>query len=286
MSDDVGVSVFEDRTYLESLRRDRVLPQALRSWYVWDALRLLEPRRHLRILDVGAGTGQFLAAMCAVATTFATDVHITLLDTSEAMHQELTRQAGTTECAVEVVHGGLEALPSGSAYDFVFMSESLHLLGPCPALMRAVSGLLAEQAVLGVRVATREQISHRRWFSWFPEARDIEMARHPSGEDLLSCLVPADLDGRLHRVDESRWVDIDQARRLLQGRAFSSLHLVDEGTHNRRAAQFFDYLGGRPRLWFDYEMTWLVARPSGSVLAADETWQTIQLATGRKELTR
>lgn len=105
-----------------------------------------DPKRRLRLLDIGAGTG--LASACMLKTVFGPRTQsVDLLDTSPAMLGQAAEKAKTWGIPFEVHNGLISDLPQGKTYDVIVTCSVLHHVPDLPGFLAQVK---AHQAPHGV----------------------------------------------------------------------------------------------------------------------------------------
>ena len=252
--------IFDDLEYIKAFERSRAIPRPLRDWYCYDLLRRLYPREIVRVLDVGAGVGQFLEPMVSTANGLDLIPTVTLLDPSPSMIEQLQRSNSHGVGRHELVMGTLEGLSGDrGTHDAILMSEVIHLMPDHQVMADVVSGIVGD-GVIGVRFGTPEQVATRDWYRWYPEAREIDVERSPALNALLPSFQEAGLTCEVRVVDESRWIPTHVFQDMMANRAFSSFRLIDQSLHRRQSEMMRTQTSGRSHSWLSYEMTWVLAR--------------------------
>jgi hypothetical protein len=121
--------------------------------------------------------------------------------------------------------------------------------------------MTANESIVAVRLATREQVASRDWYRWYPESHRIDIARSHPVDRLLDEFRRGGFDVSLSVVDESRWVPISTFQDMMTHRAFSVFRLTDPADHRRLSEKMLRDTSRTDDVWFSYEMSWLIARP-------------------------
>lgn len=113
-----------------------------RSRPFFDLLDLVEPRKAMRVVDLGCGTGELTAAMHARLDAAET----VGIDSSAAMLENAPRVDGITFRL-----GDLRDLPPGS-FDLVFSNAALQWTPDHEALLAKLTGALRERGQIAIQV--------------------------------------------------------------------------------------------------------------------------------------
>ena len=177
-----------------------------------------------RVLDVGCGTGNY-----AVVLTAASNCRISGIDPSANM-LDRARDAVPWE---SLSQGSAEILPfPGGSFDVVMTTDVIHHIQDRTAYFREAARVLRSGGHIVTVTDSRDDIPRRRPLSsHFPETVDVELRRYPPVPLLLRELADGGFDElRLSHVEHAyELADIQPYR----DRAFSSLHLIDEGAFRR-----------------------------------------------------
>ena len=181
-----------------------------------------------RVLDVGCGTGNYAAALTA-----ATNCRISGLDPSARM-LDRARDAARWE---SLSQGSAENLPfADHAFDVVMTTDVIHHIGDRDAYFREAARVLKRGGHIVTVTDSHDDIPRRRPLSsHFPETVEVELRRYPPVPLLLTELARTGFsDLRFNQVEYVfDLVDIQAYR----DRAFSSLHMIEEGAFRRGIAR-------------------------------------------------
>ncbi len=162
----------------------RRLPEAtLKLWM--QAISDTVPKASVELIaDVGCGTGRFSGAL---SNHFSSGV-IGVDPSANMLRTALARGAGSV---IGLAQGSGEAIPlrTGTA-DLAFLSMVYHHILDKGAALCEFRRILRARGFLCIRTSTSDAIDTYPWVRFFPEAREIELARAPSRRDM------PDLPGR------------------------------------------------------------------------------------------
>lgn len=120
----------------------------------FDLLALVRPRPHMRIVDLGCGTGELTRILhdrLQASETLG-------IDNSAAM---LGRSAAFAGTGVRFEHGDLAAFAPAAPYDLVFSNAALHWAPAHDELLRRLTGCVGDRGQLAVQVpANHDHLSH------------------------------------------------------------------------------------------------------------------------------
>ncbi|MFE0649748.1 class I SAM-dependent methyltransferase [Streptomyces sp. NPDC059534] len=168
---------YDDERLAVAYQRGNQMPEAsLRDW-----TRLIgsfTDRPAPAIVEVGAGTGMFCAAMARRLAPSA----VVGIDPSAAMLAEAVRHhAGP---GVHYVRGAAEALPVRSgAFDLALLSRMIHHLPDRPRAARELARVLRPGGVVVVRTTFRERLDALVYDYW-PRLRELDRKRFPSADEI------------------------------------------------------------------------------------------------------
>ena len=156
----------------------RSLPKETSDLWMNRLRELLPLKSVQKVLDLGCGTGRFVAALQA---TF--NCPVIAVDPSDAMLDE-GRSRGDEE--VQWTRGTGENIPlADNAVDLVWMSQVMHHLESTRAAFQEIRRILRSSGCLAIRNGTRENDAEIEWSQCFPEAQEIDDQRLPSQQEIL-----------------------------------------------------------------------------------------------------
>jgi ubiquinone/menaquinone biosynthesis C-methylase UbiE len=174
-----------------------------------------------RVLDVGCGTGKFarVAAERGLAKVWGVDPSREMLDQAR---RRLPSSVG-------LKLGSAEELPFKPAFfDVAVLWTVVHLVDRARAFTE-IARVLAPGGRIAVVTFAPEHF-RRYWQNrFFPSIAPIDLARHPSPEQLKAELAAAGFsDVRLIRLLQQAELDRETALERIRGRAISTFDLLDE----------------------------------------------------------
>jgi len=208
-------------------RYDELRPADDNWWRVFDALVELGDLRGMRVLEVGAGTARFAAALAerAHARVWAVDASPTMIERAKA--------AGVNARVARA-----EGLPFKAGwFDRVVSRMSVHLFDRPRAFAEAHRVLAPGGAAL---IATTDpaQIGAGWFDSFFPSAAAVDAGRFPDAGGLEAELLGAGFATvSVERLVVRRTLSRERALATIRGRAFSTFALLPEGEYERGLAQ-------------------------------------------------
>lgn len=218
--------LFEERAHAVVYRDHRVIPRFVIQQYLGEILSHVNPGNgHLRILDVGCGTGAF-------ATAFAKHLpsaEVRGVDASAAMTamaNELIAKTGLHNIVFENLDVG-EAKIEGD-YDVVVCSEMIHLVDRPHRFLQVLSESLRPGGVIAIRTSSLDQIAERHWYRYFPTARIADLERYKSIQLLTTICENLGYKTEVLEIDESRSVPTKDYLSMFVNRCFSTLYLISE----------------------------------------------------------
>jgi len=144
---------------------------------VAESLRELARKVDARyVLEVGCGTGHWLALMRGPEIRCGLDYSVGMLDKARQRDESL-----------KLVRGTATLLPfREEAFDFVFGVHALHHFDDPPAFVKEAHRILRAGGALAI-IGMDPQTERDRWYlyEYFPGTRDTDLARYPSGHTIL-----------------------------------------------------------------------------------------------------
>jgi ubiquinone/menaquinone biosynthesis C-methylase UbiE len=129
--------------------------------------RHLPPRPQPRILDLGAGTGQFCFAL---AEWF--DAHVVALEPSAGMRRQA--RVKSADPRVVLLGGNAERIPLRAGIcDVAWLSTVIHHIPDLAACARELKRVLVEDGIVLIRSAFPGRLDEITLFHFFPEARRV-----------------------------------------------------------------------------------------------------------------
>ena len=134
-----------------------------------------------KIIDLGCGTGRFSFILAQYFNTMVYGI-----DSSEKMLSVANKKLKKTrDPLVTFIHGSSEKIPLNTTVDMFFMSMVLHhILVKKQNYINEIIRLLNENSYVVIRNATKENIEELQYIDVFSGAKDLEMKRMPSRDDV------------------------------------------------------------------------------------------------------
>ena len=172
-----------------------------------------------RILEVGCGTGNYVAAIAA-----ATPARCSGLEPSAGM-LDVARQKTET---VSWFHGSAESLPfPDGSFDLVYSVDVIHHVQDRQAFFREAFRILAGGGRFVTATDSEETIRKRVPLShYFPDTIEPEFRRYPKQGEIPRILSSSDFRQISEEVIEFDYALADSAP--FERKAFSCLHLISE----------------------------------------------------------
>lgn len=201
---------------------DRVAPTYHQRYHVNDlpgvAAALQTLAREIgsgRILEVGCGTGRWLVELQGAERC------VWGLDPSRGMLQQGRRQ----QPELVLANGPAEYLPfPNGAFDLIFCVNAFHHFRQPRRFIAEARRILRPGGRLAI-IGEDPHSGRNRWYlyDYFPEARDLDLARFPSAGDILDWLVAAGFD-------TVSWRTVEHIRGTLTGRAVLDDHFLQKSS--------------------------------------------------------
>lgn len=135
------------------------------------------------ILEVGCGTGYWLAMMRVCKFRYGLDRSAKLLEKARERDQSLM-----------LIQGVANQLPFGNnSFDLVFCVHALHHFNNPRTFIHEAHRILRKPGILAI-IGMDPQLEKDRWYiyDYFPETRGIDLIRYPSGNIILNWMEEAD----------------------------------------------------------------------------------------------
>lgn len=219
-----------------------------------------------QVLDVGAGPGMQTEMLLL---RLPPGWRAVALEPSVELGASAVARLSKFACRVSVLGCRFEELPAHTTYDIVWMSEVVHLLGTVSGWVRRLAACMRPGGRVLIRTSTHTQLADRRWYRFFPSALQIDLARHPTKDSVLSGLSEAGfVQVSAVTIDESRWISSQLLLNMMRERAFSTLHYLSKADLDRGLQLLGSDLDGRSETNWHYEMTAYTATyPGGKQLS-------------------
>jgi SAM-dependent methyltransferase len=157
-------------------------------------LSLVEKVGGGRILEVGCGTGHWLTTLRPVArSVYGLDLSLGMLQRGQQQQRDCP-----------LICGRASHLPfAGAAFDLVFCVNAFHHFAHPHSFIAEARRLLRAAGALAI-IGMDPHSGRDRWcvYDYFPETREIDLARFPSGGTIVDWMVAAGFDGVEWRVAE------------------------------------------------------------------------------------
>jgi ubiquinone/menaquinone biosynthesis C-methylase UbiE len=201
----------------------RFRPELLNLW-VPHLVKFGDLAAKQRLLDIGCGTGGF-----AIDIYRRTQTHVIGLDISERLLRYALSKSRTLP--LMWVMGNAESVPfADETFDRVLLSLVLHQIEHRENAIREVYRLLSPGGKLLVRTVAPE-VAYHQWvpFRFFPRVAEIEAARLPAIDDILTMCAQAGFrEIHTHTVYRNSQVDLPKVCDELRRRARPSYRILTE----------------------------------------------------------
>jgi SAM-dependent methyltransferase len=171
--------VYVDERLAGVYERGNEMPEAsLRAWV--ELIASYVPRPSPAIVEIGAGTGMFSAAMAR----WIDGSSVLAVDTSEPMLAEARRHH--PHPAVRYMSGSAEHVPAAAnAFNVAFLSRVIHHIPDRAGAARELARVLRPEGVAIIRTTFRERLDAAVYDYW-PQLRSTDERRFPGEAELLA----------------------------------------------------------------------------------------------------
>jgi ubiquinone/menaquinone biosynthesis C-methylase UbiE len=205
-----------------------------------------------RVLEVGCGTGRFLAALAGRAKVWGIDLSPEMLEVARGRAQGAGLKLGSAE-----------ELPFKDAwFERAVMWLVVHLVDR-PRAFGELHRVLAPEGRLAIATFDPSYFGGFWLNEYFPSMEQADRARFPSGDDLLAELPAAGFEApRLVRLSQSGTLARSDGLNRIRGKHIGTFDLIGDEEYEsgleRAERELPEHL--------DYRVEWLVAvavRPTG-----------------------
>lgn len=176
-----------------------------------------------KVLEVGCGTGNYVFAVTTMAGCGSWAI-----DPSVAMLGHAHRRG----ISVQLTAASAEALPfADHHFDLVFSIDVIHHVGDRSAYFEQAHRVLAVDGRLCTVTDSPSIIRSRLMAQYFPDTVPADMKRYAGVDDLEREMTSAGFGGFIRTVVEAPYLVTDLGP--FRDRAYSVLHLIDDGAHCR-----------------------------------------------------
>ncbi|MGW1884745.1 class I SAM-dependent methyltransferase [Streptomyces sp. NPDC001970] len=168
----------DDERLAGAYERGNEMPEdSLRAWVGLIGSHLRRPSP--AIVEIGAGTGMFSAAMARWLEASS----VLAVDTSEPMLAEARRHHAHP--AVHYVSGSAEAVPAATdAFDLALLSRVIHHIPDRTTAARELARVLRPGGAVVVRTTFRERLDAAVYDYW-PHLRTVDERRFPGEQEVI-----------------------------------------------------------------------------------------------------
>jgi ubiquinone/menaquinone biosynthesis C-methylase UbiE len=177
-----------------------------------------------RVLEVGSGTGNYIASIAAL-----TSAHCTGLEPSSGMLNAARQKTAT----VSWLQGSAESIPfTNGSFDFAYSVDVIHHVQNRRAFFGEVFRILAAGGHFITATDSEETIRQRVPLShYFPDTIEPEIRRYPKHGEIIQLLTSAGFQQISDEMTEFAYALSDSTP--FERKTFSCLHLIPENAFNR-----------------------------------------------------
>jgi len=134
------------------------------------------------IVDIGCGTGRFTEAL-------STHFSALVIGIDPSVNMLVTARKTKSSQLIEFIRGLAENIPlAKDSADLAFLSMTYHHIQDKDKAAIEFARILKRGGFLCVRTSTLEALDSYLWLEFFPSAREIELSRIPSRDNLIAFL--------------------------------------------------------------------------------------------------
>jgi len=205
------------------------------------------------ILDFGCGTGNYIKSLRKSSDLFS----IYGVDPSKGMRKIAIRK----NKGVQIKDGNHIKIPfSNSFFDFIYMTDVIHLVGDINVLFLEISRVLKVKGVLAVLTLSYDQIERKYFAKYFPSSIIINKKRYPSIEIIKNSAQNCNINViRIEICNENTKIDVNcKLFDSLHKKGYSILRLIPEDEYKSGLQQLERDLSsknhvlnsGKTLIWF------------------------------------
>jgi ubiquinone/menaquinone biosynthesis C-methylase UbiE len=238
----------------------RALPDTTSAQWMEVLLNLVPAESVKRILDLGGGTGRFVAAL---QKTYKCPVVV--IDPSEEMlKQGRNRRLDN----ISWLLGSAEDSPLNTGLiDLVWMSQVFHHLEDPPLAFKEIYRVLCSTGYLAIRNGTQESDAEIEWIKCFPEAKELNKGIIPRRINISNqvCLQGFDIV-KIQAVNQLFASSYNEYYDKISQRGLSSLISISDDAFNAGLQRLLEWVTSKLQNQPVYELVDLfIFRKRGSL---------------------